>query len=154
MKEELIHVYVDGSWKKGKPEISGWAFVVLDSKYEIIKERSGVIECISRQVDGELYATLKSLEYISKLKNVNKVNLYYDYAGIEAWANGSWKAKSEIALEYVRRLEKYKDLLKIVSFVKVKSHSKLDKKCFSTDGKAVNWNDYVDLLAKAEVDKY
>jgi ribonuclease HI len=143
LSDDIYHVYVDGSWKKGKPEIAGWAFIVLDSKFNIFKEQSGVIECVSRQVDGELYATLKSLEYISKLKSVCKIKLYYDYAGIEAWANGSWKAKSEIALEYVKRLEKYKTLLERVTFVKIKSHAGLDK-----------WNDRVDLLAKSEVDKY
>lgn len=141
--QQILHVYVDGSWKKHKPEIAGWGFIVLDSEKRLILERSGVIECVSRQVDGELYATLKSLEYLKYIRVLQKVYLYYDYAGIEAWANKTWKAKSDVSIEYVNRLEKYKELLKKVTFVKVKSHSNTDK-----------WNDYVDILAKSEVDKF
>lgn len=141
---KIFHLYVDGSWKKHKPEIAGWAFVLLDNDHKIVKEDSGVVLCLSRQVDGELYATLKGLEYIFKsYKNISKVYLYYDYAGIEAWANKSWKAKSEVAIEYINRLEEYKDILQKTTFVKIKSHAGLSK-----------WNDHVDTLAKERVDEY
>lgn len=146
---KIFHLYVDGSWKKHKPDIAGWAFVVLDDRHEIIKEKSGVVCCLSRQVDGELYATLKGLEIVSKIikgssgSNNIKIYLYYDYAGIEAWANKSWKAKSDVAIEYVNRLEKYKEILQKITFVKIKSHAGQSK-----------WNDHVDLLAKKRVDEF
>jgi ribonuclease HI len=139
----IFYLYVDGSWKKYKPDIAGWAFVLLNNNHEKIIESSGIVYCVSRQVDGELYATLMGLKAISKSKDISKVYLYYDYAGIEAWANGSWKAKSEVALEYLNRLKKYETLLQKVEFVKIKSHAGLSK-----------WNDYVDSLAKKEVDEF
>lgn len=138
----MLHVYVDGSWKPSSPKVSGWAFIVLNDDDQVLKYDSGVVLCKSRQIDGELYATLKALECVSKMK-FSKIKLYYDYLGIEKWAKGIWKAKSLVAIEYVNRLKDLDKILQEVIFVKVKSHS----------GENV-WNDAVDEIAKMAVDKY
>jgi len=33
--------------------------------------------------------------------NKKKITIYYDYQGIEKWANGEWKAKKRLTKEYV-----------------------------------------------------
>lgn len=141
-----LKLYVDGSWMTKNPERSGWAFVIVDDADNIILEKSGSIKALSRQVDGELHATIKGLEALEILKGTYKspspqVSIHYDYIGIQKWALGEWKAKSPVAIKYVKKLGGINPtLLKDLQWVKIKSHNKEDP-----------WNDYVDLLAKKEL---
>lgn len=141
-----IDVYVDGSWKTSRPEYSGWAYVILKPDLpragQIIYEDSGLVLAKSRQIDGELVSTLKALIKVKSMRKISKVNLYYDYMGIEKWATGEWKASSEIARIYVETLNgELKEVIKKVNFVKLKSHT----------GEHF-WNDYIDLKAKEALD--
>ena len=54
-----------------------------------------------RNVAGELMAVIKALEYITAHRIVNPIQIYYDYIGIGAWANGEWKAKTEFTKYYM-----------------------------------------------------
>lgn len=139
----IVRVYVDGSWKPSTPLISGWGYVIFDSNDEILIKNNGVIQCLSRQVDGELFATISSLEYIRENLSPDRIELFYDYTGIEAWATGKWKAKSIIAKDYLERLEELNSILNKVYFHKVKSHS----------GGSIG-NDLADELAKTALDEY
>lgn len=131
-------LYVDGSWKTSSPNYSGWGFILVD-KNEIIYEKSGYIECYSRQIDGELYAVLEGLKYIKSI-GLKNIEIIYDYIGIEKWAKNEWKAKSLVALEYIERLKEFSNIN--IKFTKIKSHSGL-----------CEWNDYVDNLAKNSLKK-
>lgn len=133
-----IQIYVDGSWKKSKPELAGWAYIIVENDV-IFYSGSGNIPCLSRQVDGELFATIMALKAINDnyyLKN-KKIELFYDYVGIEAWITGKWKAKSQVAKDYIDEIKLYKEILKNVTFRKVKSHSG------TSEG-----NDIVDKMSK------
>ena len=145
-----IQLFVDGSWKSKIPDISGWGFIIFNDKDELLGYDNGVVKCKSRQIDGELTATIKALTYIKENLNNNfndhsykVIELYYDYMGIEAWENGKWKAKSEVAIAYINSLKDLGDILDKVKFIKVKAHSG------QSEG-----NSLADLLAKEAIDNF
>ena len=70
--------------------------------------------------------------------NKKKITIYYDYQGIEKWANGEWKAKKRLTKEYVEFIKDKKRLLSI-KFVKVPAHS------------GIKLNEEVDALAKSSL---
>lgn len=120
----MINVYVDGSWKPRYPDYSGWAYVITDENDNEIYSENGIVECKSRQVDGELFATMKSIEFISNMRILpDKIYLYYDYAGIYNWYSGEWKTKKEVSINFVNFLKSYPEITKLITWIKVKSHS-------------------------------
>ena len=143
-------IYVDGSYK----EISiyaGWAYVVLQNE-SIICQDSGVSNkpAISRNIDGELLATIKAVKWIDhySFNQKRKINIiiHYDYFGIEKWVTGEWKAKSEISNKYkssmaalMMKIKQEKPLVNI-DFLKVKAHSNN------------KYNDLVDKLAQKAIE--
>ena len=62
--------------------------------------------------------------------------IFYDYTGIEKWANNKWKTNNPLTQSYKEYMSKVEIKIK---WIKIKSHSG-DK-----------WNDYVDQLAKDEI---
>lgn len=116
--------YVDGSYIEGF-DFYGSGVVLLDNKKNVIQEYSfkGNKEeyLSSRNVAGEICATLKAVEYAVE-NGFAQIVIYYDYEGIEKWFNSSWSTNKPISKDYVskmRRLEKYID----IRFVKVMAHT-------------------------------
>lgn len=153
----VIDLYVDGSFSDRSP-YAGWAWaIVIDNQHH--RSESGKTDkpAQSRQIDGELYATMKGLEYIRKNTNVvsggggqgrePKIIIHYDYAGIENHlVNPSspkyWRPKKPISLLYVKTMKELG--LQNVSFQYVKAHTG------NVDTHS-RWNDVVDGLAKAAI---
>ena len=162
-----VDLYVDGSFSDRSP-YAGWAWaIVIDNQHH--RSESGKTDkpAQSRQIDGELYATMKGLEYIRMNTNVvsgggrasnrreptsgqgrePKIIIHYDYAGIENHlVNPSspkyWRPKKPISLLYVKTMKELG--LQNVSFQYVKAHTG------NADAHS-RWNDVVDGLAKAAI---
>jgi ribonuclease HI len=149
----ILQLYVDGSWKPKLPDYAGWAFLCYLVTPEpigyigtshLVARENGLIKCKSRQIDGELIATIEALRFVQETyPKVSKIELYFDYIGIQMWAIGLWKARSEIAIEYVKALDSLEEILDKVTFIKVNSHAG------ESDG-----NDLVDKLANEAVDNF
>jgi len=136
-----IDVYVDGSYNTGLEKVS-WAFCIVHDQ-TIVFEDYGLVEqeyARLHQVAGELFALLKSLEYIIQNKNESKIvmqnniivkniNIYYDYQGLESWINGEWKAKDKDVSIIVEKIKLKIGELKTfdekitINFNKVRSHT-------------------------------
>lgn len=132
-----IEIYVDGSYSHTPPIYgSGWVAV---KENEIIKKKSfsgndeRYIE--SRQVPGEVFACIDAISW-AKESGYENVTIYYDYEGIEKWANKSWTAKKSISQDYVTLFNNVSNDIK-VNFQKVKAHS------------GVSFNEVADKLAKS-----
>jgi len=110
--------YVDGSFVEGKTRFS----YVLTVNNEIILKESGEAPeqyAQSRQVGGELYAVIKSLEKAKQL-NYNEIIIAYDYEGIKKWVTEEWKSKIPLTKEYVKIVGSFN--IKI-NWKKIKAHS-------------------------------
>ena len=74
----------------------------------------------SRNVAGEVMAATLVIEACKKVPDLEELTLYYDYAGIECWAKGSWRANRTLSRGY---RDAVKDLPFKLSFRKVKAHT-------------------------------
>lgn len=90
---------------------------------------------VMRNVAGEIMGARRIMEYCIE-KNIDSVEIRYDYEGVEKWCSGEWRANKNGTIDYKRYYESIKDSLRI-RFTKVRGHSG-DK-----------FNDMADSLAKA-----
>lgn len=130
------YIYVDGSFSSDLNQY-GWAYVVVVNGRVVYKKfgtGSNKRYLSSHQVGGEVVAVLQALGYAIR-KEYKKVNICYDYSGIEKWATGNWKANSAIARAYVHLLQDKRERVEF-SFEKIKAHS------------GNQYNDLADQLSK------
>ena len=124
--------YVDGSYNKYKKTV-GYGAVILEEGKEILRLSGRVDQFIeSRQVAGELAATMRVINWC-KQEGITAIDIYYDYKGIEMWATGRWKTEKEVSQTYKTYM--HESNIKI-HWHKVESHT------------GVHWNDIADELAK------
>jgi ribonuclease H-related protein len=124
--------YVDGSYHAGRKTV-GYGAVILKDGEELTRLLGRVEEYTeSRQVGGELAATMRVINWCQQNK-VSAIDIYYDYRGIEAWARGSWKTEKEMTQAYAKFM---KASGINVHWHKVESHT------------GDYWNDVADELAK------
>ena len=90
-----------------------------------------------RNVAGEILGSICAMEF-AKNNGYKQICIYFDYEGIEKWANGMWKANKPGTQEYQRKVKEYRQDLKI-AFVKVLAHS------------GDFYNERADVLAKKAV---
>lgn len=129
-------VYVDGSYVPFLPDRYSFGAVFL-SDGGIEKVGRCFIDPVNaemRNVAGEVAGVRYAMEYCVE-RNIPSVSIYYDYAGLEKWCTGEWKANKE----GTKALKTYYDSIKSrlhVTFHKVKSHT------------GVRYNEMADRLAK------
>lgn len=128
--------YVDGSYNA----LSG-----VYAYGAILLERSGELSyfqgsgsdpefAVMRNVSGEILGSMRAvLEGIRR--GLSSLTIFYDYMGIEAWADGQWKCNKKGTIAYRDFMkEKRKEIA--VSFRKVPAHS------------GVLFNELADRIAK------
>jgi ribonuclease H-related protein len=130
-KNKGYEIDVDGSYREG---ITSYGAVIRKDGKKI-SELSGIVEASlvkgSHQIAGEIKAVTESVKWCLENK-VKEVTVYYDYKGLEKWANGKWKTKKAVSQDYSEFMNN--NNLKI-HWVKIQSHT----------GK--KWNEYADKLA-------
>ncbi|MDU6142780.1 MAG: ribonuclease H family protein [Clostridium perfringens] len=136
VKDDLIYIYVDGSFMVSKENYS-YGFLVVKND-EILYEDNGVgydkEEIALRNVSGEVEGAMKAIEYAIE-NGYKDIVLCYDYQGIESWALGTWKRNNRITQNYNEFMQEKFKLIK-VRFKKIKGHS------------GNKFNDRADILAK------
>lgn len=130
--------YVDGSYNVRTGEFGCGAVLFWDGETAEFSQKfadSGLASM--RNVAGEIKGAELVLTYCAE-KGIPAVDIYYDYEGIAAWAQGRWKTNREGTAAYKAFFDAVKNKID-VRFVKVKGHSG-DK-----------YNDRADRLAKDAV---
>lgn len=143
-----ISAFVDGSSNYDTRKVGGGVILynptdnkIIDTLY--VKVPIEYIEF--NNVAGELYATVTAIQYAIK-NHYSKLDIYYDYAGIEAWANKSWKAKNELTKKYQNYIDKINKYISI-EFHKVKAHQKKADRTFENE-----MNELADKAAKKSLE--
>lgn len=136
VKDDLIYIYVDGSFMVHKENYS-YGFLVVKND-DILYEDNGVgydkAAIALRNVSGEVEGAMKAIEYAIE-NGYKDIVLCYDYQGIESWALGTWKRNNRITQNYHEFMQEKFKVIK-VRFKKIKGHS------------GNKFNDRADILAK------
>ena len=130
--------YVDGSYNI-ETAVYGYGVVMFAGGREITMS-----ECFSdpdmaqmRNVAGEIEGAKCAMQY-ARDNNIEEIDIYYDYEGIEKWCTGEWKTNKDGTIAYKKFYDEISGTVN-VNFIKVKGHSG-DK-----------YNDQADRLAKDAV---
>lgn len=139
LTEEGLVAYVDGSFN-AKTKIYGYGCVIME-KGQVVKKIYGKGSHPDyvgmRNVAGEIFGSEVAIEY-AIAQGYKQVTIYYDYMGIEKWANGEWQANKPGTKAYVAKVKDYRAAIAI-TFKKVLAHS------------GNTYNDMADGLAKKAV---
>ena len=142
-KSGEMTAFVDGSFDADK-EKAGYGVILIDedgTETELsgaITKEAGPDLLSFRNVAAELAGAKAAVDY-AIARGKRKLTLYYDYAGIGNWADGSWEAKKDLTKAYVDFLKERRKRIEI-SFVKVDAHTGID------------YNERVDRIAKASLE--
>lgn len=90
-----------------------------------------------RNVAGEIHGSMAAIQAAADA-GIASITIFYDYMGIEMWANGQWKTNKEGTRTYKAFIEAIRPRIEI-RFQKVAAHT------------GVRFNELVDQLAKASV---
>lgn len=129
LKNGEVIAFVDGSYND-KEKKSGFGVIIIDEMkietqlYKAFTQKlnSDFIEL--RNVAAELEGVKEAVKWAIAY-NKTKIKIYYDYEGIEKWADGSWKAKKDITRKYVDFLKEKRNVINI-QFCKVPAHSGIE----------------------------
>ncbi len=137
VSETKVIAYVDGSYEDKLKKYS-FGCIILTPSGEIIKESGNGNNPASlaiRNVAGEMLGAMYAVKW-AMINGYREIELRYDYAGIEKWVQGEWKAKNELAQKYAAAMNEWKKNIHI-SFLKIAAHSNN------------KYNDMADELAKS-----
>lgn len=143
--EKSVHIdsktpyaFVDGSFNKDTCVYGYGGFLVENGNTHTVQGSGDNSELASmRNVAGEICGVIKAVKLALDL-GLKQLTVYYDYLGLEAWANRTWKAKKEYTAKYVRCIDKARETMDI-KFVKVTAHT------------GIPGNEKADKLAKQAV---
>lgn len=133
-------MYTDGSYNTATAVYGGAYFVEGVIEGSVSGDEPSLAS--ARNVAGECLAVIRGLKDLvdkAQLTIGDTVIIYHDYTGLSAWADGSWKAKKDVAKRYQKSISLFQSKGLEISFQKVPAHS------------GIKENEYVDTLAKAAV---
>ena len=130
------YAFVDGSFNDSTGEYGFGGFLFDGNVYHIIRGRGYDKEMLEmRNVAGEIQCVIESIKKANSL-GLTSLTIYYDYDGIRAWIDGTWKAKKTGTIKYTEFIKKQE--MKI-DFIHVNAHT------------GVVGNEYADVLAKSAI---
>lgn len=138
MSGDFLRAYVDGSYNIGTRAFSFGAVLFYGGEMQTFSQSFEDAELAAmRNVAGEIKGAEFVLRYCAE-HGIGRAEIYYDYEGIAAWAEGRWKTNKKGTIAYKKLFDELSKAV-AVKFVKVKGHSG-DK-----------YNDMADRLAKNAV---
>lgn len=119
------YAYVDGSYNAATGVYGYGGFVVVSGVKHVVKGSGSDPEMASmRNVAGEILGSTAAIKKAIEL-GVKKLDIYYDYAGIEMWATDKWKRNKKGTAAYYDFIQSIKDKIEL-NFKYVKGHSGIE----------------------------
>lgn len=134
--EGTLLAYVDGSYDDTlKKYAFGCVFILPDGRIFTEYGNGDNPESLQhRNVTGEMLGAMYAVK--SAMTNgYSRVEIRYDYEGIEKWVTGQWRSKTELTRKYAQAMRGWQQDIKIL-FTKVPAHSN------------VKYNELADRTAK------
>ena len=132
------YAFVDGSFNIATGVYGYGGFLIHGGeRYELSGMGNDAEMSSMRNVAGEILGSMAAIRKALEL-GLREVSIFYDYAGIKAWASGEWKRNKKGTKDYYNYILSVKDKIDI-RFVKVRGHS------------GVEGNEEADRLAKKAV---
>lgn len=135
--KNLLITYVDGSYEHSLLKYAfGCVFLLPDGR--VLKENGSGNNPDSaklRNVTGEMLGAMFAVRWAIK-NGFQKIELRYDYEGVEKWVTGAWKCKTELTTKYAQAMRSWGTKIQM-TFTKVAAHTN------------VYYNEMADQLAKA-----
>ena len=123
MDQPGLIAYVDGSYNIKTKEY-GYGCVLLDGQ-TVVKELLGKGDhpeyASMRNVAGEIFGSEVAINYAIE-HGYSAIYIYYDYEGIQKWADGLWKANKVGTQRYQQIIKEFRKKIAI-QFIKVLAHS-------------------------------
>ena len=99
-QQPAYYAFVDGSYNEATKVYGYGGFLIHDGKKEILQGSGTDEEMASmRNVAGEVKGSMAAIEKAIEL-GLPELSIYYDYAGIELWADGTWKRNKKGTMAY------------------------------------------------------
>ena len=116
------YAYVDGSFNIATGVYGYGGFLMHDGvRYELSGNGSDKEMASMRNVAGEILGSMAAVKKAIEL-GLKDISIFYDYAGIKAWAVGEWKRNKKGTIEYYNYITSVRDSINI-RFVQVRGHS-------------------------------
>lgn len=128
--------YVDGSYDDSlKKYAFGCVFITSDGRVETEYGNGDNEQSLRhRNVTGEMLGAMYAVK-TALLSGFTRVEICYDYQGIEKWVTGEWNSKTELTRKYALAMREWgKDIE--ICFTKVAAHTN------------VYYNELADKMAK------
>lgn len=127
--------FVDGSFNESTKVYGYGGFLNVAGEKIVLQGHGDVKEFAeSRNVAGEVFGSMAAIQKAIEL-GVEELKIYYDYEGIEKWANDIWKANKVGTQRYKALVQKKREEIQ-VCFHKVAAHT------------GVTYNEMADRAAK------
>lgn len=136
---ETPYAFVDGSFNISTNTYGFGGFLIDNNNNKHVLQGSGNDPDMAsmRNVAGEILGSMAAISKAIDLK-LDNINIYYDYAGIEQWATGTWKRNKNGTIAYHNFIKENKNKINI-NFIKVAAHT------------GIPGNEEADQLAKQAV---
>jgi ribonuclease HI len=122
VSDDVANLYVDGSFKDGKVGF-GVYIQTNNNDYNLLGFTDSSEGIQMRNILGELVGVIAGVQIAREL-GCKKLNIIYDYEGIENWYKGAWNTKNSITYNYANLLYKYNMENSVqYRFIKVESHT-------------------------------
>lgn len=128
--------YVDGSYDHSIRRYAfGCVFILPDDRVYVENGSGDNPDTAQlRNVSGEMLGAMYAVRWAMR-NGFSRIELRYDYEGIEKWVTGAWKSKTELTRKYAAAMRRWMGSIEM-RFTKVEAHTK------------VYYNELADRLAK------
>lgn len=135
-EEGCLLAYVDGSYDDSlKKYAFGCVFLLPDGKiYTEYGNGDNEQSLQHRNVTGEMLGAMYAVK-VAMMNECKRLEIRYDYQGIEKWVTGEWRSRTELTQKYAHAMREWGRSIDI-RFVKVAAHSN------------VYYNELADKVAK------